>query len=378
MPCLTCNFDRFRVRFLFCLSLFSTALCLALFGCFLPSGPLHHHQMLSQPNEQMVRVAILAVHVFAVQFGLQSLAGQLTDTLLPSHAKPLLKGFIRSVQSLSLIAFVSLITLIPETHSAWQFWTMGGALILACPFLYFGVPELRHLGRAAWEFYFLPAQTIFYFVIPNADEMRGWKTVKKLSNVISAVEAFKQSSVGDSTELEANKISDQKRWSYQRQTTLERVANENPIATLALNTLEEMKEDEELKKRNKLSVTFVENILGMSNWLAQNPNPDRLIMARGPAMCVQENFAVGVFLFSDVLIVARKLVKNRKYRILETLTIDNNFSVSRSESEVIFKSGSKDVAVSFSELGNACMWQQYANYCKDAKLGRSEMPNQLD
>ena len=32
---------RFRVRFLFCLSLFSTALCLALFGCFLPLGPLH-------------------------------------------------------------------------------------------------------------------------------------------------------------------------------------------------------------------------------------------------------------------------------------------------------------------------------------------------
>jgi hypothetical protein len=251
------------------------------------------------------------------------------------------------------------------------------ALILACPFLYFGIPELRHLGQVAGEFYFRPAQTMFYFIIPKADEMKGWRTVKKLSNVISAVKAFKQSSLEGSTDPEDNKISYQKCWSYHRQITLERVGNENRIASFAMNTLEEMKEDMELKKRNKLSLTFVENILGMSNWLAQNPNPDRLILARGPATCVQENFSVGVFLFSDVLIVARKLMKNRKYWILETLTINNNFFVSRSESEVTFRNGSKDFAVSFSELSNACMWQQYANYCKDAKLGRDEMPIQL-
>ena len=123
---------RFRVRFLFCLSLFSTALCLALFGCFLPLGPLH--QLLPPQADQVVRVVILAVHVFAVQFGLQSLAGQLTDTLLPSHAKPMLKGFIRSIQSLSLIAFVWLPPLwlpflgLPGMQLAW----LGGAAAV-CP-----------------------------------------------------------------------------------------------------------------------------------------------------------------------------------------------------------------------------------------------------
>ena len=368
---------RFRVRFLFCLSLFSTALCLALFGCFLPLGPLH--QLLPPQADQVVRVVILAVHVFAVQFGLQSLAGQLTDTLLPSHAKPMLKGFIRSIQSLSLITFVSLITLIPEEHSAWQFWTMGGVLILSSPFLYFGVPELRHLGSAAWEFYFLPAQTIFYFVIPNAEESRAWKTVKKWSIVISAVMAFKQSSVEDLSDEEDNGISIQKHWSYKRQRTLERVGNENQVATFHMNTLEEIKADEELKKKNKLSATFVENILGMNNWLAQNPNPDRLIFARGPARCVrekvscmQEKLSVGVFLFSDVIIVARKLMKNRKYRILRTLKIDTNFEVSRSELEVTFKNGSKESAVSFSQLGNAIMWEQYANFCKEVKSHAGE------
>ena len=370
---------RFRVRFLFCLSLFSTALCLAFFGCFLPFGPFHEY--LTPQADQIVRVAILAIHVFAVQFGLQSLAGQLTDTLLPSHAKPMLKGFIRSIQSLSLIAFVSLITLIPEEeYAACRFWTMGGALILASPFLYFGVPELRHLGRAAWEFYFSPAQTIFYFVIPNAEESRAWKTVKKWSIVISAVMRLKKFSVlMDSSDTEENEISSHKCLTFQRQKTLERVGNENQIATFHPNTLDEMKENEELKKRNKLSVTFVENILGMNNWLAQNPNPDRLILARGPAkcvweklLCVQENFSVGVFLFSDVIIVARKLMKNRKYRILITLKIDTNFGVSRDELEVTFKNGSNDFAVSFSDQGNAIMWQQYANYWKEVKSRSGE------
>ena len=60
---------RFRVRFLFCISLISTALCLGLFGCFQPVGPLYQH--FSPEADQILRVLILAIHVFAVQFGLQ-------------------------------------------------------------------------------------------------------------------------------------------------------------------------------------------------------------------------------------------------------------------------------------------------------------------
>ena len=143
------------------------------------------------------------------------------------------------------------------------------------PFLYFGVPELRHLGRDVWQLYFLPAQTIFYFVIPNAEESRGWKTLR---SIFWAVQGFKQQS---SSEIDQdNEISHQKCWPYQRRKTLERVGNENKIATFEENTLEDLKVDEELRKKNKLSVTFVENIFGMfNNWLTQNPNPDRLILA---------------------------------------------------------------------------------------------------
>ena len=157
------------------------------------------------------------------------------------------------------------------------------------------------------------------------------------------------------------------------------VGNENQIATFYPNSLEEIKEDAELKKRNKLSVTFVENILGMmNNWLDQNPNPDRLILARGPAMCTKENFAVGLFLFSDVIIVARKLMKNRKYKIQLVIEIDTNFEVSQNKLEVTFKNGSKEFSVSFSDLGNASMWQQYANYCKKSLTAQEEFPAEME
>ena len=277
----------------------------------------------------------------------------------------MLKGFIRSIQSLSLIAFVSLINLIPEDLMALQFWTMAGGLILSCPFLYLGVPELRHLGRAAAELFFLPVQTIFYFVIPKADESKTWRTVKKWSLAFSIVKGLKMST--DKDDVEENEPSNQKRWSYQRQKTIERVGIENPTATFHPNTLDELRKDEGLKKKNKLSVTFVENILGMNNWLTQNPNEDRLLLARGPATCVKENIAVGVFLFSDVIIVARKLMKNRKYVVLVTIDVDANCEVNRDELEVTFKNGDKDFEVRFSQLGNARMWQQYVNYCKGSR-----------
>ena len=353
---------KFRIRSLFCLSLFSTAFCLGLLGCFLPSGPLYGH--FPPKTDQLMRVVILALHVFAVQFGLQSLPGQLTDTLLPSHAKPLLKGFVISFKSLSLIAFVSLITLIPENEfSAWRFWTMGSFLLVASPFLYVGVPELRHLGRSAWEFYFSSVQTVFYFVIPKPQKSRAKQALNRVRCAISAVGAFKQTLCD---RLDDNQTAGTQRTRYQRQKTVEAVSAENVIATIHHYTAKEVSEDVELLRTNKLSVTFVENILGMSNWLAQNRNPERLIVARGPARCVQKNRDVGLFLFSDVMIVARKLMKNRQYRILTTINVDDKLIVVREECEVAFQNGDISYAVNFSDLANGRMWEEYANYCKEA------------
>ena len=113
--------------------------------------------------------------------------------------------------------------------------------------------------------------------------------------------------------------------------------------------------------------------MGICNWLTKNPNPERFLLARGPATCVsvqtvQEQTSVGVFLFSDVLIVARKLIKNTNYKVHVALKIDSNFKASRSDLELRLKNDDKEVELRFSELGNARMWQQYASFAKSKSI----------
>ena len=114
---------------------------------------------------ETLRLVTLGLHVFSVQFGLQTLPGQLTDILLPSSVKAVLKGVIRALLSLSLIVFVTIFRQLPDFSFA--FLVMSGCLLLACPVLWLRVPELRNLGRDCGEHFFLPAQTIFFAVLPS-------------------------------------------------------------------------------------------------------------------------------------------------------------------------------------------------------------------
>ena len=79
---------------------------------------------------------MLSVHVFSVQLGLQTLSGQLTDILLPSSVKPVLKGFTGAAKALSLILFITVFRLLPDF--SYSFWLMAACLLLACPLLYIG------------------------------------------------------------------------------------------------------------------------------------------------------------------------------------------------------------------------------------------------
>ena len=91
-----------RIRLLFFLSMFATSICLATLALLL--HPVCEG-LLTPGVHLYLRVTVLALHVFSVQFGIQTLGGQMTDTLLPSHSKSILKGLIRSAQSISLFAF---------------------------------------------------------------------------------------------------------------------------------------------------------------------------------------------------------------------------------------------------------------------------------
>ena len=130
---------------------------------------------------------------------------------------------------------------------------------MSSPILYFLVPELRHLGREAWEFYFMPAHSTFYFAIINAEKRKAWK---KLKHVIWAVAALKK--VYSEASMRVNGDSNG--------------SSKNKPVTIHPNSLEELKENKELLKQNQLSMAFVENILGVFNWLARHPNSDRFVL----------------------------------------------------------------------------------------------------
>ena len=149
--------ERFRVRFFFFVSVFTTSGSLGTLGILL--HPTATQDILSPETNKLLRLLSLSIHVFAVQLGLQTITGLLTDCLLPSSSKPLLKGMCRSFQSLSLFLFVLVMELLPKS---WQFWSMAAVLLLSSPALYICLPELSKLGKDAGELYFQPLQHIFY------------------------------------------------------------------------------------------------------------------------------------------------------------------------------------------------------------------------
>ena len=72
------------------------------------------------------------------------------------------------------------------------------------------------------------------------------------------------------------------------------------------------------------------NILGQNGFLTQNDDRSRLCLARGPIQFSEGIFRTGgMFLFCDVLIVARKLVQNRRYLNEKVFEFRDNFRTAR-------------------------------------------------
>jgi hypothetical protein len=383
---------KIRIRLLFFLSLFATAICLSTLAFLLHPAS----QGLLPPGVDLyLRVTVLAIHVFSVQFGIQSLAGQMTDTLLPSHSKSILKGLVRSAQSISLFAFVSIMAFLPHSTA---FWTMAGVLVLASPVLYVYIPELRSLGRAAGSLYFLPVQTKFYAVIPKDEDLKAKakKAKNRFKKMASAVKMM-----ADAVNMMGNAVKTNRsnKISFRRQMTVkeeedhlvklriaDRQASEDKVATFGNNTVEEILGDPEVKKENQLSVTLVRNMLpGANSFLASHVNKDRLLVARGPATFASGAFKkCGIFLFTDIMIVAQKVKKNRKYINARGFQLDASFTVQRDGSTVIFNDNKEpcmpcmpcmpctpcmQCTVVLEPEANAMMWERYAKFCQARRQG---------
>ena len=154
--------QRLRVRFLYFLSLFLTVLILFLLG--LISNDSLSSAYFSPSTVQYIKTILLCSHVFFIQLGLQTLPGLLIDILFPTACKAVMKGFTRAIGSICLIFFVFIFKSFCYSTA---FFIMAALLVLSSPVLYLFVPEIRNIGTDMSAEFFLPTQTVFYFVLPE-------------------------------------------------------------------------------------------------------------------------------------------------------------------------------------------------------------------
>ena len=193
----------------------------------------------SHEVDQYLKVSVLAVHVFCVQFGLQSLSGQLTDILLPSNSKAIMKGVIRAIQALTLLVFV---TIMKQFEEHWSFWIMAKGLICVSPLLDTFIPELKNLGRTSGEFFFLPSQTLFYVVLPLNDAKKKWKNA---INKAKAMVLFSKGIQKKPSQLEVPSNPQEKWWHWK---SFEVISNKNKNITLFPDTMDTIRYDERNKE----------------------------------------------------------------------------------------------------------------------------------
>ena len=224
----------------------------------------------------------------------------------------------------------------------------------------------------AVAFFFQPYQTFFYIVIPKPTDSQAkvnWKKAGKLVKQATALLRNRQAAALESVSDAEPAI----RSDMAKHRAFDRQNSEDPQATFKENTIEDIDQNE-----NKQNVIFISNILGMTGFLAQNPCESRLLIARGPASFGDGLLKAGVFLFSDILIVAQRLRKNRKYVNEEVFHLQNEaFTITRDYATLVFEDGDTSCKVIFKTHENAKMWEEYVAFCKSLSA-LSSATNQIE
>ena len=175
---------KLRVRFLYFTSLFITVIlliCLAL-----ASDPTLIGLDLPDTTLKWIKTSIICIHVFSIQLGLNTLPRLLEITIFPTSCKAAMKGIMRAIYSIILVIFVFVFKTLQYSHI---FFFMAGILLVSSPLLYLYVPEIRNIGSETATEFFLPSQTIFYYLPPkyrsinrNKQAMENWSSpIRKIS-----------------------------------------------------------------------------------------------------------------------------------------------------------------------------------------------------
>ena len=341
--------QKLRVRFLYFLSLFLTVFVLFFLGLISHDSISSYYFLPS--TTQYVKTILLCSHVFFIQFGIQTLPGLLIDILFPTACKAVMKGLTRAIGSICLISFVFIFKSVSYGNA---FFIMGSLLLLACPLLYLVVPEIRNIGTDMSSEFFLPSQTVFYFVLPESKKgspetrqtakNRWLSAVRKISNISSVfdrVRVHQEIGVDNHARI------------------FNRVNFDH-----AIPQYEDVHTNEKYRKLNKERLSFVANILGHNGFLCKNPWGDRVLIGRGPIKYKNQMVNRGnIFLFSDVIILAKCVVANRRYVGETCFKLDNpELKVIKLGKCLTFSSNTQeDLKIELEDESLTTLWERHIN-----------------
>ena len=338
---------KIRMRFLYFLSLILTVIILITLGVVSDGSMIGDMDVTSI---KLIKTTLLCLHVFFIQFGVQTLPGLLTDILYPTCSAAIMKGFTKAVASVILISFVFIFKNLNYSHA---FYLMAAILLVSTPLLYLFVPEIRNVGTEMSAEFFLPSQTVFYFVLPEnlkrcpdkrKNALKHWKSACRKISVHNAL-------LGDRLRYDMDLDVGAR--------TFTTVKFDDAIRTIS----DVFDKEKKYFKLNNDRINFVSNVLGQGNNLVSNPNTKRFLIGRGPVKFVNDVMKKGsLFLFNDVLIAAKCVVSNRRY-VGELCFQLSQLKLEKSERQMkLSDSINKDLEIEFDDESLANIWEKYLQY----------------
>ena len=330
---------------MFFISLFLTSICLIGIGFLMEEKMLS--SILSDTTIHFLKVIFLCLHTFVVQCGLQGLPTQLADVLFPSSCKSIMKGITKAVTSFTLVIFIFSINNF-ELHQ--RFWIMAGTLLLTSPLLFVLVPEIRNIGKGMASNFIMPFQTVFYIILPiqlQESVRKKWTTAVRKVSTMKAVIGMIDTKLANENALNSC-VRYSRTFTFMGEST----------------DIEEIRTDPKLKKKNEELVTYVCNILPQSGYISTNWREDRVLVGRGPTKFPESlKESGGIFLFNDVLIVAKCLLRSWRY-VAETTFLVEELEVTRLEENLIITRQEERVRLAFSDVSEAETWKRFIEFCK--------------
>ena len=115
---------KLRIRFLYFISLFLTVIILTCLGLVSDDGLIPSE--IPVTTTKYFKTFLICLHVFFIQFGLNTLPALLIDILFPTSCKAVMKGITRAISSLILVFFVFIFKNLDYSHA---FYLMAAILL---------------------------------------------------------------------------------------------------------------------------------------------------------------------------------------------------------------------------------------------------------